>query len=100
MGLPRALQDALSSYTWVDGEIIAGLVLGWNFGEGHLGNERLLEVLQKECDFAEGEVRTIMVEAHRFSETACTGVSPMRSPVRSARGLQPWTNSRRENLGM
>ena len=39
------------------------MALGWNFGEGHLGNERLLEVLQKECGFEEGEVRTIMVEA-------------------------------------
>ncbi|MCA9683926.1 MAG: DUF3556 domain-containing protein, partial [Myxococcales bacterium] len=33
--LPRAVDD-LDERTYVDGELIAGLVLGWNFGDGHL----------------------------------------------------------------
>jgi hypothetical protein len=50
-------------YQYVDGEMVSAMALGWNFGEGHLGNERLLEVVQKECGFEEGELRAIMVEA-------------------------------------
>ncbi|HAC78969.1 MAG TPA: hypothetical protein DCG06_01650 [Deltaproteobacteria bacterium] len=62
--LPQATAgNPFQEYTYVDGEMVSAMALGWNFGEGHLGNERLLEVLQKECGFEEGEVRTIMVEA-------------------------------------
>jgi len=38
-------------------------VLGWNFGEGHLGDERLLRCVQELCGFEEGELRAIMVES-------------------------------------
>ncbi len=36
--VPRAVDDP-SEREWVDGEILAGLVLGWNFGDGHLHDE-------------------------------------------------------------
>ena len=44
-------------------EKLAGLVLGWNFGDGHLHNERLLDIVQQQCHFAEGDLRCIFVES-------------------------------------
>ena len=38
-------------------------MLGWNFGEGHLADERLVAAIQQQCRFEEGELRVICVEA-------------------------------------
>ncbi|BBY35817.1 hypothetical protein BST33_08120 [Mycolicibacter minnesotensis] len=59
--LPRAL-DNLADYSIRDGEIIAGPLIGWNFGEGHLHNEQLLAAVQRRCNFAEGDLRVIVLE--------------------------------------
>jgi hypothetical protein len=62
--LPKAIGErAFQDYTYVDGEQVASSLLGWNFGEGHLADERLLALVQEECDFEAGELRTICVEA-------------------------------------
>jgi hypothetical protein len=62
--LPKALGGRpFEEYHYVDGENVAGSVLGWNFGEGHLCAERLLACVQAQCQFEDGEVRAIMVES-------------------------------------
>jgi transmembrane protein DUF3556 len=62
--LPRATDgNPFQEYTYVDGEAVAASTLGWNFGEGHLGDERLLAALQEQCHFESGELRAICVEA-------------------------------------
>ena len=63
--LPKAVDDLddLADYEWADGEIVAGMVLGWNFGDGHLHDERLLADVQAQCGFDEGELRCIFVES-------------------------------------
>ena len=62
--LPRAIDGRpFGEYTYVDGENVAGSILGWNFGEGHLCDERLLRAIQEQCHFADGELRAIMVES-------------------------------------
>jgi hypothetical protein len=64
--LPRLVPKAVErfeDYEWLDGEIVAGLALGWNFGDGHLHREELLRALQETCQFEEGELRCIMVES-------------------------------------
>jgi hypothetical protein len=62
--LPKAIGGRpFQEYNYVDGENVAGSVLGWNFGEGHLCDEQLLACVQEECHFKEGEVRAIMVES-------------------------------------
>ena len=61
--IPKLLQDNLADYEWVDGEVVAGLVLGWNFGDGHLHDERLLQAVQEACAFEEGELRCMFVES-------------------------------------
>jgi hypothetical protein len=39
--LPKAVAR-VEDYEYVDGELVAGLALGWNFGDGHLHTEQLL----------------------------------------------------------
>lgn len=60
--LPKAV-DNIDEYYWIDGEFLAGEVIGWNFGDGHLHDERLLESIQDRCHFESGELRVIMVES-------------------------------------
>ena len=60
--LPRAVLR-VEDYEWVDGELMAGLALGWNFGDGHLHGEQLLRAVQAQCGFSPGELRCIMVES-------------------------------------
>jgi len=96
--LPKAV-DRLEDYEWVDGEIAAGLVLGWNFGDGHLHDEQLLHSVQAQCGFSEGELRCIFVEAQPFGRPAlayrihdaATGELERGSiDVNELRRLQPW----------
>ncbi|MBX3415137.1 MAG: DUF3556 domain-containing protein [Pirellulales bacterium] len=62
--LPQAIGPLpFQRFTYADGETVAGSVLGWNFGEGHLADERLLAAIQEQCGFEEGELRVICVEA-------------------------------------
>ena len=60
--LPQAVDD-LDDYVWFDGEFMAGEMLGWNFGDGHLHQETLLRSLRKRCPFESGDVRVLMVES-------------------------------------
>jgi hypothetical protein len=60
--LPHAADD-LDDYDWMDGEVVAGMVLGWNFGDGHLNDTQLLEAVQAQCGFEPGELRVVMVES-------------------------------------
>jgi hypothetical protein len=59
--LPRTI-DNEADYRVREGEIVAGPLVGWNFGEGHLHNEQLLEAVQRRCHFGEGDVRVIVLE--------------------------------------
>jgi hypothetical protein len=64
MLLPQATDgNPFQEYLYADGETGAGSVLGWNFGEGHFADERLVAAVQRQCDFADGELRVICVEA-------------------------------------
>jgi hypothetical protein len=60
--LPEAVDD-IEAYTYADGEVIAGLALGYNFGDGHLHDHRLLAAIQARCKFEPGELRHIFVES-------------------------------------
>jgi hypothetical protein len=60
--LPRAVDD-VETYDVREGELVAGVVLGWNFGDGHLHDEQLLRAVQERCHFAEGELRVVILES-------------------------------------
>ncbi|MEM9460674.1 MAG: DUF3556 domain-containing protein [Myxococcota bacterium] len=96
--LPRAV-DRVEDCFWADGELVAGLALGWNFGDGHLHDERLLATLQAQCEWEDGELRCIFVESqpiHRARQAwriydAKTGqIDEGHVDVEHLRALQPW----------
>lgn len=60
--LPRAVDD-VDAYHVREGELVSGVVNGWNFGDGHFHHEQLLEAVQERCGFAEGDVRVIVLES-------------------------------------
>ena len=65
--VPRALKGMGKSverdFKFMDGELVAGLCFGWNFGDGHLSSSRLLERVQHLCNFEAGELRHVSVES-------------------------------------
>jgi len=96
--IPRAT-PRLDEYEWIDGELVAGMVLGWNFGDGHLHREELLRAVQKQCGFEEGELRCVMVESQPLGQStlhyrildAKTGLLEQgHANVRELRARQPW----------
>ncbi len=59
--LARALDDE-TEYALREGETVAGPLIGWNFGEGHLHNEQLVDAVQRRCRLEEGDLRVIILE--------------------------------------
>lgn len=68
--IPQAV-DRFEDYTWMDGELVCGMVLGYNFGDGHLHDEELLGAIQAQCGFQDGELRVIMVESQPIGRSTC-----------------------------
>jgi transmembrane protein DUF3556 len=60
--LSHAVED-VEDYEVREGELVAGVVLGYNFGDGHFHDHRLLEAVQERCHFEPGEVRVITLES-------------------------------------
>lgn len=60
--LPRAV-PGLDAYAIREGETIAGMILGWNFGDGHLHDESLLRAVQERCGYADGDLRLVILES-------------------------------------
>ena len=96
--LPKAV-DRVEDYEWIDGELVAGMVLGWNFGEGHLHREQLLRSVQEQCQFEAGELRCIMVESqplgrstlhYRILDAKDGLIEEGQADVRRLRTQQPW----------
>eukprot|EP00698_Gefionella_okellyi_P024836 TRINITY_DN8872_c0_g1_i1.p1 TRINITY_DN8872_c0_g1~~TRINITY_DN8872_c0_g1_i1.p1 ORF type:complete len:561 (-),score=95.31 TRINITY_DN8872_c0_g1_i1:135-1817(-) len=98
--VPQAIEGGdLGDYEWCDGELIAGIALGWNFGDGHLHDEQLLDALQKQCDFEAGEVRCIFVESqplfgsslhYRICDAKTGQMKEGHLPVSEFRTRQAW----------
>jgi hypothetical protein len=96
--VPRAV-GKLEDYEWLDGELVAGMALGWNFGEGHLHQEDLLDAIQAQCAFDEGELRCIFVESqplggssleYRIFDAKKGRLEKGKLEVKELRTRQPW----------
>jgi hypothetical protein len=83
----------------MDGEIIAGLAIGWNFGDGHLHHEPFLANIQAQCHFDAGELRTIFVESqplgrhtmnYRIHDAHSGLIEQGELDVRELLKRQPW----------
>jgi hypothetical protein len=66
-GLNSAMMNQLGSdidaYDLREGEICANAVIGWNFGDGHLHDDQLIEAIQKRCRFEPGELVVVFAES-------------------------------------
>jgi hypothetical protein len=96
--LPRAVDD-IDDYEWIEGEVLGGSVIGWNFGDGHLNDTQLLEAVQAQCNFEDGEVRAVMIESQPlFGRTMKWKIVDARrglleegeTEIAPMRALQPW----------
>jgi len=55
--------DDIESRTIRDGEFVCNTILGWNFGDGHLHDERLIAALQKRLHFQPGDLVVAFCES-------------------------------------
>ncbi|HSS04676.1 MAG TPA: DUF3556 domain-containing protein [Solirubrobacterales bacterium] len=62
-GLVQRAVENVEEYDVREGEVVAGVVLGYNFGDGHFHDQRLLAAIQEHCRFAPGEVRVVVLES-------------------------------------
>ena len=62
-GLTARAVDDVEDYDVREGELVAGVVLGYNFGDGHFHDQRLLAAVQERCRFAPGELRVVTLES-------------------------------------
>lgn len=95
---PHAAEDHESRFI-MDGEMVAGSAIGWNFGDGHLHHEGLLAAVQERCAFAPGELRVIMfesqpighpIQAYRIVDAATGLVETGEVDVAEMLSRQPW----------
>jgi hypothetical protein len=61
--LPRAAEGSVEEYEVREGELVSGVVNGWNFGDGHFHHLQLLEAVQEQCGFEPGDVRVVALES-------------------------------------
>jgi hypothetical protein len=92
----------IDAFEVIDGELVAGLVLGWNFGDGHLHHEQLLEVVQRHCGLQPGQLRCIFLESQpalkatmhwRIVDAASGPLASGYVTVADLLDVQPWGES-------
>ncbi len=94
----RAVDD-VEDYDVREGELVAGIVLGYNFGDGHFHDHRLLAAVQERCGYAPGELRVVTLESqpahvqrqrYRIWDAAEGLVEEGWVEVAEMVGRQPW----------
>jgi hypothetical protein len=99
----RAVDD-IEGYDVREGELVAGVVLGYNFGDGHFHDHRLLAAVQERCNFAPGELRVVTLESqpahvqrqrYRIWDAADGLVEEGWVDVREMVKRQPWLGDER-----
>jgi hypothetical protein len=83
----------------LDGEMVAGSAIGWNFGDGHLHDESLIAAVQERCGFAPGDLRVVIMESqplghpvqqYRIVDAASGLVEEGEVDVADMVAHQPW----------
>jgi hypothetical protein len=89
-------------YMLTDGERICSTAIGWNFGDGHMHNEQLIEALHERCNFEPGEVRVLLLDAqpihrqtqqYRLVDAATGGFESGYVKVADMVTRQPWDDT-------
>jgi hypothetical protein len=57
------LDNDIDTYTLREAEFSCNAIVGFNFGDGHLHDRRLIDAIQKRCAFAPGEFSVVWVES-------------------------------------
>lgn len=85
-----------------EGEFMSNILLGWNFGDGHLNDERLVAAVQKRLNLAPGDLVSVYAESqatpwrtdtpqhYRVIDAALGVVEKGTWDVRDAVKEQPW----------
>jgi Transmembrane protein of unknown function (DUF3556) len=98
-GLAQRAVDDVEEYDVREGELIAGVVLGYNFGDGHFHDQRLLAAIQQRCRFEPGDLRVVVLESqpahmqrqrYRIFDAASGLVEEGWVNVADMIGRQPW----------
>jgi hypothetical protein len=98
-GLLTHAVDDVECYDVREGEVVAGVILGYNFGDGHFHNEQLLAAVQEKCEYAAGELRVVMIESqpaheqrqrYRIHDAATGLIEEGYVRVADMVGRQPW----------
>ena len=93
------LGDDIDTYTLREGEFCCNAIVGFNFGDGHLHDRRMIEAVQKRCRFAPGELIVVWAESEALGSgrqkylviDAAVGVVECGSwSVKDAVSEQPW----------
>jgi hypothetical protein len=93
------LGDDIDTYTLREGEFCANAIIGFNFGDGHLHDRRMIEAVQTRCRFAPGELIVVWAESEALGSgrqeylviDAAVGVVERGSwAVKDAVREQPW----------
>ncbi|WP_298176840.1 DUF3556 domain-containing protein [Saccharomonospora sp.] len=91
--------DKLENYRLREGEVVCTVLVGWQFGDGHLFDERTIAMVQKRCDFEPGEFVTAWTESqpihrktvqYKVIDAALGVVERGYYDVRDAVAEQPW----------
>lgn len=91
--------DDLDNYVLREGEMVCNVLVGWNFGDGHMHDERLIAAVQKRCNYEPGELVVTWTEsqpihaktsAYRVIDAALGVVERGTYVVSDATNEQPW----------
>jgi Transmembrane protein of unknown function (DUF3556) len=93
------LGDDVDAATLREAEFSCNAIIGFNFGDGHLHDRRMIEAVQKRCGFAPGELIVVSAESEALGSgrqsylvvDAAVGVVERGSwAVKDAVKEQPW----------
>lgn len=93
------LGDNIDRYTIREAEFACNSIIGFNFGDGHLHDQSLIEAIQRRCNFAPGEFTVAWIESQPIHKStleykvidAATGVIERGTyEIADAVREQPW----------
>ncbi len=99
MSLMMRHTDDLENYVIREAEFVCNSLTGWNFGDGHLHDERLIAAVQKRCNFEPGELIVTWTESqpihrnyidYRVIDAALGVVERGTYVVKDASEALPW----------
>ena len=97
--MANQLGPDIDVYDLREGEVLANAMIGWNFGDGHLHGQELIEAIQKRCRFEPGECVVVYAESEPLGNgrqeywvmDAAVGIVERGSwEVKDAVAQQPW----------